>query len=404
MQINGNSDQDSALLAASAILSKMSSTAATTNNSSQAAEMTYLLSRIASDIQSSGALTTTSIIAARNTASTQLDLVAVRTNVETYYANRGLTITAPKFEEWVDKDGSGILPRRLVPVTGLTFTNVTNIEPSQVVTSNTVTVSGLGTGVAAAVSTNAGTTIIKNGVAVSSTFTTVQDGDTIALRRTSSGFGQTASSTISVGATSLVWNVTTKPKIVTFFQGSPTTCSSTSQGGANADAKYIAIPFRTDQVDFISNTSVISKYVAVGILTSGPTNGPLVPSSLEIRSDLNGVPSGTLVATVPATNGGYGLDPGGAVYPSVGTLFDRLGNSYIPNRIYIQGNFGSSGVSLNQNTVYWLVAVYSALTRPDMERCGPAEPTAFGQVKISTDGAAWTNAGVGYLPKLMLFE
>jgi hypothetical protein len=114
--------------------------------------------------------------------------------------------------------------------------------------------------------------------------------------------------------------------------------------------------------------------------------------------------TGTVVADVLAKNGLYGLDPGGPVYPSTGTLFDRLGNSYVPNRIYIQGYFGSSGLSLNQNTVYWLVAIYSALTRPDLERCGPAEPTAYGQAKISGDAVTWTNANVGFLPKVILFE
>jgi hypothetical protein len=401
MEINGNSDSDSVLLAVSVILSKMATNAAVANSTSQPAELSNYINIIAAQVANAGTITSTAIITARNLAATQIDLVAVRTNIETYYANRGVTIVAPKFEEWVDKDASGILPRRLVPVTGLAFVDAAGVEPQQQINSSTITISGLGTNIAAPVAAIAGTTIIKNGTPLSSMFTTVQNGDTIALSVISLGFGQSISSTISVGSSSTVWHIATKPLIITFFQGSPSACSNT-QGGATADAKYIAVPFRTDQVDFIPNASVTSKYVAVGILTSGPTNGPLVPSNLEIQSDSSGVPSGISVATVPATDEGFGLDSPNGTFGA--PLLDRLGASYIPNRIPIQGYFGSSGLSLNQNTTYWLIAVYSAPTRPDLERCGPAEPTAFGQVKISGDGTTWTNAGVGFLPKVILFQ
>lgn len=411
MQIDGNTDADSVLVAVSLILSKMATNAAVANGTTQPTELSNYISTIAAQLASTGSITSSAIIAARDLAKTQVDLPKARANIETYYANRGVQLVAPKFEEWVDKDGSGILPRRLVPVTGLSFTDVSGVEPQQQITSNQVTVSGAGAGVDVPVAATAGTTIIKNGTPATSEFTTAKDGDTIALRVRSDAFGKSIAATISVGASSAVWRVATKPLIVTFFQGSANSCSSTTQGGASSDYKYIAVPFRTDQVDFVSNVSVISRYVAVGLLTSGPTNGPLVPTRLQIQTDLNGTPSGTSVADVPATNGGYGLQPFPPVVmppppvpPATPPLLDRLGNTYVPGRIYIQGYFGSSGVSLNQNSVYWLVAAYSALTRPDIERCGPAEPTAYGQVKISDDALTWTNANVGFLPKLVLFE
>jgi 6-phosphogluconolactonase len=210
MQINGTTDQDSVLLATSAILSKMAANAATASGSSPAAEMTYYLSRIASDIKNTGVLSNAAIIASRNLAATQIDLATVRSNVETYYANRGFTYVAAKFEEWVDKDASGVLPRRLVPPTGLSFTDATGVEPQQLITSNTVTVGGLGTGVAVPVTVSAGTTIIKNSVAISGTSTTAIDGDTIAMRVTSAGYGFTSLWTISVGSSSATWRVATK--------------------------------------------------------------------------------------------------------------------------------------------------------------------------------------------------
>lgn len=211
MQINGTTDQDSVLLATSAILSKMATNSAMTNGSSQAAELTFYLSRIGSDLQNAGVLSNSTIIAARNLAATQIDLAAIRSNVETYYAKRGVTVVAPRFEEWVDKDGSGVLPRRLVPATGFSFTDVTGVEPNQLITSNTITVSGLGAGVAAPVTVSADTTIIKNNAAVSGIVSTAIDGDTIALRVTSLGYSLTTTpSTISIGSSSAAWKVTTK--------------------------------------------------------------------------------------------------------------------------------------------------------------------------------------------------
>lgn len=211
MKINGTTDADSVLLATSVILSKMATNAAVTNGTTQPAELSSYISTIAAQIASAGTITDAAITSAKNLAATQIDLVAVRTNVETYYANKGVTIVAPKFEEWVDKSGSGILPQRLVPVTGLTFTDVTGASPAQLITSNVITVAGLGAGIVAPVTVNIGTTIIKNNVAVTGTNSTAQDGDTISLRITSQGYGLTNSANISVGSSSAIWLVTTKP-------------------------------------------------------------------------------------------------------------------------------------------------------------------------------------------------
>lgn len=356
MQINGTNDQDSALLAASAILSKMSTTAATTNGSSQAAEMTYLLSRIASDIQNSGALTTTSIITARNTASTQLDLVAVRTNVETYYANRGLTITAPKFEEWVDKDGSGILPRRLVPTSGLTFTTLVNLEHSQVVTSNQVTISGLGSGVVAPLTVNSGTTIIKNSAAISGTSSTVQDGDVVAVRRTSSGFGQSTTASIVAGSTATTWQLTTKiPQIGYDSQGG----ASVPQDASNV---YFAVPIKPA-------TSFTAHYVGVGVGSA--------PTSFSIYSDNAGVPGSALVTT--NTFGSY-----------FGAALTRLDGSSFSNYSSPQAFLGTTGVALTASTVYWIVVQYSVASTPGFNNALGANTTGLNR-KMSTDGSTWVN-------------
>jgi len=356
MQVNGTSDQDSALLAASAVLSKMSSTAATTNGSSQAAEMSYFLSRIASDISNSGSLTTNTIVSARNTAAMQLDLTAVRTNIETYYANRGLSIVAPKFEEWVDKDGSGILPRRLVPVSGLTFTDTTNVEHSQVVTSNVVAIGGLGAGVIAAVATNANTTIIKNGTTTSSTSTTVQDGDTIALRRTSMGFGLSTSSTISVGSSSAVWQITTRvPQIAYDSQGG----ASVPQDASNV---YFAVPIK------IMNDFTVH-YAGIGIGS--------IPTSLSIYTDNAGIPGIPLATT--NTFGSY-----------FSAALTRTDGSAFSNYSSPQAFLGTAGIALSANTAYWIVARYVAVTTPAMNNALGVNNTGLLR-KMSSDGTSWVN-------------
>jgi hypothetical protein len=215
MQINGSSDADSVLLATSTILSKMATNAAVANSTTQPAELSNYISTIAAQIANTGTITNTAIITARNLAASQINLVAVRTNVESYYANRGVMIVAPKFEEWVDLRNSGILPQRLLPVSGLTFTNVNGVSPGQLITSDVITVAGLGAGVVVSATVNVGTILIKNNIAVIGNATEVQDGDMLAMRVTSLGFGLTNTSTISVGLSSSIWTVTSQQLSVT---------------------------------------------------------------------------------------------------------------------------------------------------------------------------------------------
>lgn len=389
MQVNGTTDQDAALLATSALLSKMASTAAVANGSSQAAELTYLLSRIASDIETSGRMTTASIIAARNVAGVQLDLAAIRTNVESYYASRGIVMAAPKFEEWVDKDGSGVLPRRLIPASGLAFAATPGAEPNQIVTSDTITVGGLGTGVAAAVSVNAGTTIVKNGIATSSLFSTVLDGDTLALQRTSRPFGQTTTATISVGSVSTSWTITSRvPTVVygVFMNGYGSVF-------ANTTAKYFAHPF-------IARTSGPVRYVGIGLASDTDgiavgTASPLVSISVHLNGPTLDVPGAPI-----ATSGTFGdffnvslADTQGVAHPANPSNISAGTSAY----------FGSGGVVLTQGQKYWVVATYQNIGRndkafvlPPVNGMDPSVAVDFARRLASTDGVAWSDWGCCY--------
>jgi hypothetical protein len=89
-----------------------------------------------------------------------------------------------------------------------TFTDVTNATQSTVYTSNTITISGLG-GASNAYSVSGGT-VSKNGGAYSGSSGTVVDGDTLAVRVTSSaGLSTAVNCTLTVGTLSDTYTVTT---------------------------------------------------------------------------------------------------------------------------------------------------------------------------------------------------
>jgi 6-phosphogluconolactonase (cycloisomerase 2 family) len=209
MRIDGSTDEDAVLLAVSVILSQMATNSAQANGTTEAAELSELVNTIAAAIASTGTLTSTTFIPQRNRANTQIDAAAVTANLQSYYAKNGVSVTAPLFIEWVDQTNSGVLPQRLVPVTGLALSAVTAASPGQSITSNAVTVAGAGTGVVVKVAWS-GATLIKNGIAVAGNLAIARDGDTLALQVTAPGYGQAVTSTLSVGSTSAQWSVTSK--------------------------------------------------------------------------------------------------------------------------------------------------------------------------------------------------
>lgn len=210
MKINGTTDSDSVLLAVSVTLSQMASNAAGINGSNQSAELSNYINTLAVELAATGTSSNAAFAAAKNAAQIAVNLPGVRSNLETYYANQTLTMAAPKFEEWIDKSGSGNLPQRLVPISELNFTNTLDTAPGQLITSNTVLISGLPEGFIAPVSASAGSTIIKNNVALAGLHADVKNGDTIALRLSTPGYGLSTMATISVGSSSATWGVTSK--------------------------------------------------------------------------------------------------------------------------------------------------------------------------------------------------
>jgi hypothetical protein len=410
MQINGNQDADSVLLAASSILAKMSSSSAQSSGSSQAAELSYYLSRIASDVAKHGALRSTSIQTSIDTAKSSLNLEGVRSNVEGYYANRGTTLTAPKFEEWIDKNLSGAIPRRIVTATSGAFqASASSAKPNNIVTSNEIEISSeidsaiFAKGLVLSTCTSNCTpvtdaSVILNGQTVSTGYFTVKNGDKVKLQASSPTWGATTTYKLTLGTQVLDFSISTRSLVASFYQGYTWngqlgTYGCWNQGGPNSSFIHLAIPFYTDQIDFTTSSTVLARYVAAGVLQSGPGNGSKTPSKITIQTDNGGSPSGNELADGLIGN-----------YIPEGTVADEAGTTYTTNRIPTQAFFGTNGVSLNSNTKYWLVLTYPNSTSVDLERCGAPDPASYGTVKISADGSTWTSGNVGYFPKIFMFR
>ena len=389
MNISGSSDQDGALLATSAVLSQMASNAAI-GGSSPAAQMSYYLSRIASDVANYGELRSTSIKTALTTAETQVDLSLVRTNVQTYYANRGLAITAPKFEEWIDKSNSGVLPQRLVPTTAFNF-NANTVEINTSNTSNAITVAGLASGTSAQVyisgASNATNTpgtgnhrdwkIIKNSAVVSGSYTSVNNGDTLAMQLTADGFGSTVSVDMHVGSSAATWSVTTrKPKI--FYSNQSTSANGNGTCSGLGAHNYYAVPFMpvaTSQVN----------YLGIGVGASS------APDAIAIHADASGSPDALpLVSTNTISAGGYFLGDG---------YLKSDGSAYSSGFAYPQAQLSSSGAAttLQANTIYWIVMKWNSGGTPLCNFASGSNPISSNyntnyKLSYSDDGASWSRA------------
>ncbi len=210
MRIDGATDGDAVLLATSAILLQMAADAARANGTAAPAEFSNLVNALAAQLAGGAANPGASFLAARNVAQTALDAAAVAANLQSYYARNGLTVVAPKLAEWLDRSNSGVLPQRLVTVTGLTFAALAGAVPGQVVTSAPVTIAGAGSGVAVPVVASAGAAIVKNGVALPGALTSAQNGDILALRVMAPGYGLTVSPTLTVGTSTARWDVVSR--------------------------------------------------------------------------------------------------------------------------------------------------------------------------------------------------
>jgi hypothetical protein len=267
MKINGSSDADGVLLAISATMGKA---AAMRNGSSTAAQLSDIMNTIASDLSQSGTITTSSIKSELTAAQIALDANAVRTLVQNFYANRGITISAPLFEDWISKDGTNSLPRRTqISPSNFSFASSINARPNQQYTSQEVTVAGLLDNTNVNVVVNSGATIMKNGVAISGLYSFAANGDRLAIKTTSSSYGNSVNSTISIGALSNSWRLV-------------------SQAPAAVNPSIFTISATSNSIPNLS-------YSSSGVTISGLNDGEVayVNSTIGSVISLNGVSTGT---------------------------------------------------------------------------------------------------------------
>ncbi|HSW61197.1 MAG TPA: DUF1566 domain-containing protein [bacterium] len=101
MDISKEGDSNAILLAISAVLQQ----------GNTEAELSELISKIAQDIKLDGKLDAKGQIEEIIENGVALDLAVVRTNLEARYEDLGLALTIPKFEDFVDSDGDGLINR-----------------------------------------------------------------------------------------------------------------------------------------------------------------------------------------------------------------------------------------------------------------------------------------------------
>jgi hypothetical protein len=374
MQINGNKDADSVLLAASTVLAQVSSTAALRSGSSPAAELSYYLSRIASDIANYGTLKEASIITSLKEAQTAVNLSRVRSNVETYYAGRGTSLVAPKFEEWIDKDGSGHLPRRLLSLAGISLTDQTDVEPLQDTSSNQISIADAGSGTYVYVESSAINSIVKNNDVIAGKYTTVKDGDAISFKQTSGKIGKNTSITAKIGSTSLTWNVSTRTPNLK-YKSADGGFPYPGSGIPGDDLHYFhAFPVQVSD-------SFTAKYFGTSFNGYGAGTKLL---EFSIYSDNNGSPGTKLLSPDLNFTSGSGFPD----YFGSTTLSTTDSAVQIATGSLGFGTKLGDGLSLSSGDKIWIVFKFDTAYDPG-SRGNSSVP--FSARKVSDDGSSWSN-------------
>ncbi|MFK7088706.1 hypothetical protein AAFM71_07800 [Chromobacterium violaceum] len=336
MRINGTADQDSILLATSSILSQAAKNQISLPGT-ETAELSHLISTIASDLTNNGKLSSQSLQDQIKLAATQIDLDAVRRNVETYYTGRGIKIVAPKFEEWVDKDNSGIIPRRMIEPSAQNFIPTENAAPDNLYTSNSIKIDGLKQDESIFVQLIDNATLIKNNQ-IASSATSAKNGDTLQVKASAPSFGESKETRVKLGNKNISWllkskNTELKLDNTYYDQSTPTPIISTKN-----DVSYIAFSFTPD-VDFVA------RYAGIDGSSKSSLNMSIYDETTANPNNSYAIPGNSLITSNLKTSS-FGQKP----IPSVN---GKLKSNFYPNGI--QFSLGSDGISLKKGNRYWLV-------------------------------------------------
>lgn len=138
------------------------------------------------------------------------------------------------------------------------FTPVVNADMSSVYSSNIVNIEGINTEVLASIDSG---TLIKNGIELSGTSTTVVDGDTLRIKLTSSlDFGTTIAATLNIGGQSETYSITT---LSSFFKdipnGEKSTYYTSNEFVIQNDNTVVSIDTGTLIINGIEKSSLIEE-------------------------------------------------------------------------------------------------------------------------------------------------
>ena len=383
MQIDGSSDSDAILLAVSSVLMNIATTKASASGASKSAELTSFLSQFSRDLESDGNLDSDSMKNDISSASQSINVADIKTNVETYYQNRGDTIIAPKFEEWIDTNGSGIIPRRMIEVGGLVFNDALNSEAFTTITSNSLSLASIPAGVNVFIEAGKENSMIKNNDGLSGTisaaelvtgiYTTATQNDTIALRTTTGGFGSSETLSLKIGSSNYSWNVSARK---------PTVQYKSPDGGFPFPNSFIPgdNPSKFHAFPIIIQRNFSLKYLGSSYNSFGDGAWSGQQQNLikiSIFSDNSDSPGSELIAT---SNFGD--------YFGSGDLVDFDGNT-VSNleSLRLEAFFGNAGLAVTSGQKLWVVIEQENST--DGGSRGNS-PVGFAERKVSNDGINWS--------------
>ena len=380
MQIDGTSDSDAILLAVSSVLMNIASTKAASSGASKSAELTSFLSKFSKDLEIDGTLSSEAMQNDIQTAAQSLNVANIKTNVETYYQNRGDTIVAPKFEEWIDTNGSGIIPRRIIEVGGLSFNDALNSEALSVITSNSLSLASIPAGLNIFVEAGKADSIVKNNDGVSGTnstaelisgiYTTVNQNETIALRTTTGSFGSTETLSLKIGSSNYSWNVSARVPTIQYKSPDGNFSFPNSSLPGDDPEKYHAFP-----ISITRNSNI--KYLGSSFAGEDIMLGGSFINKLSIFSDNAGSPGNELIST---TN--FGDYFGSSVLKDFnGTEYSNLSS------LRTEAYFGSQGLDVTAGQNLWIVIELKEARDPGAQG---NSPVGHSQRKVSSDGTNWS--------------
>jgi len=184
------------------------------------------------------------------------------------------------------------------------FTDDTNVFRSTEYTSNSITVSGLSTGITTTVSISGGT-YSKNGGGYTSSSTTAVNGDSFTVRVMSSGsYSTAANATLTIGGVSDTYTVTTLPQLSS-SSNFPASFNINPYTNGNY-ASQISSGTATGMIDISISASSSSVSLSVGGTVSASGGAAAYPGSgFSFSASASGAIASYYITVTPSSVGFY---------------------------------------------------------------------------------------------------